>query len=116
MVNKGDATSETLAIPLWMREEVDARDSGYCRLCGTYLGERRALHHIRYGAGTGARREHSVDNLVTICWMYGPGRGLLPCHDLAHSNKGLWTPLLELAIVNHGTTALQLKRWQKIRI
>lgn len=106
------ATSETLAIPTDLRAEVDERDQQYCRVCGTYLGLGRALHHIRYGGtyqGMGGRRQHSLDNLVTVCWMGQGGN----CHDLVHSLKLIYLPLLEQVIRTPGVTAQQLRRWQQ---
>lgn len=115
---RGRATRETLAIPQSVRELVDERDAGRCRVCGKYLGEQRALHHIRYGGhrqGMGGRREHSVDNLISICWMFGPGNGLPPCHDLVHSDKGLWLPVLETTVATLGVSAFQIRRWLERR-
>ena len=104
------AKTETLAIPAALRQEVDERDGMHCRVCGKHLGEARALHHIAYGGsrqGMGGRREHDLNNLITVCWMWGGN-----CHDLVHSNKGLWVPLLQQTLQRPGITALQLRRWQ----
>ena len=111
----GRASRETLAIPSILREEVDERDKYHCRVCGKWLGDERALHHIFYGGtdtGMGGRRRHSLDNLITVCWMWGGN-----CHDLVHSRKGLYQPVLhELAAGHHpGTTAIQLLRWRTRR-
>lgn len=106
---KSRSQTETLAIPVHLRELVDERDGRHCRVCGKYLDEARALHHIRYGGsrqGMGGRREHSLDNLITVCWMWGGN-----CHDLVHQNKTLWLPLLERTITVPGVTAMQLRRW-----
>lgn len=107
------AVKETLAIPRSLREAVDERDNLHCRVCGKHLGEARAMHHIRYGGnrtGMGGRREHDLSNLITVCWMWGGN-----CHDLVHSNKGLWLPLLERTVATPGVTALQLRRWAQRR-
>lgn len=107
----GKARKETLAIPKALREAVDERDQWHCRVCGKYLGDQRALHHIRYGGsrqGMGGRREHDLTNLITVCWMWGGN-----CHDLVHSNKTLWLPLLEQTVAVPGVTALQLHRWAR---
>jgi 5-methylcytosine-specific restriction endonuclease McrA len=105
---------ETVAIPIQLREAVDTRDRGYCRMCGKYLGERRAIHHIDYGGdrqGMGGRRRHALDNLISLCWLpYDNG-----CHDRAHSNKAKWLPLLQLVVMTDGVTATQLARWRKRR-
>lgn len=111
---KSRARSETLAIPTTLRAQVDERDQLHCRVCGRHLGDARALHHILYGGsrqGMGGRREHSLDNLITVCWMYGPTPGQPACHDLVHADKTLWQPLLIQAIANPGITARQLRRW-----
>lgn len=110
------AESESLAIPSAVRAEVDERDGTHCRVCGRWLGEARALHHISYGGsrqGMGGRRDHDPTNIVTVCWMYGPGKGIAPCHDLVHSNKGLYLPLLKHVVATPGITVMQLQRWQR---
>lgn len=110
---RGTAVKETLAIPQRLREQVDERDGHHCRVCGKHLGEQRALHHIRFGGsrqGMGGRREHDLDNLITVCWMW-PGN----CHDLVHGQKSLWLPVLEALTVTPGVTGLQLRRWQRRR-
>lgn len=108
---KADGKSETLAIPLKMREEVDHRDNGYCRFCGRMLLERRALHHIFYGGATGGRRHHHPNNLISLCYLPGDSN----CHLRVHSNKGRYQPILaELVEDKHPNhvTALQLMRWK----
>lgn len=107
------ASSETLAIPHELRLAVDDRDQQHCRVCGKYLGDERAQHHIEYGGsrqGMGGRRKHDLNNLITVCWMWGGN-----CHDLVHGNKRLYVPLLQAVIANPGVTALQLQRWQQRR-
>jgi hypothetical protein len=54
----------------------------------------------------GGRREHAVDNLITVCWMWGGN-----CHDRVHADKFLWLPLLIRTIDTPGVTAMQLRRW-----
>lgn len=88
----------------------------HCRVCGKFLGDRRAMHHVVYGGdarGMGGRRVHNVNEIVTICWLPGDPRwGMRPCHDVVHSNKRRWQPLL-LAIVDRpGVTAVQFDRWK----
>ena len=107
------AGRETLAISASLRAEVDERDGTHCRVCGKWLGEARAVHHIRFGGsrqGLGGRRDHTLSNLITVCWMWGGN-----CHDLVHANKNLWVPLLEQTITVPGVTAMQLRRWQARR-
>lgn len=105
---RGDV--ETLAIPGALRDEVDERDQGMCRVCGRHAGQ-RALHHIRYGGdaqGMGGRRLHRLDNLVTVGWLFDHD-----CHTLVHRRKHLWLPVLAQAAVTPGVTALQLLRWRR---
>lgn len=101
---------ETVAIPQHLRDAVDQRDGGFCRLCGKFLGERRAIHHIYYGGdlqGMGGRRKHELDNLVSLCWLPGD----MDCHQRAHSRKGFWQPLLAAIVARPDhITALQLDR------
>ncbi len=61
-------------IPPAVIREVMARDGGVCQKCG---GRGSDLHHCVYG-GTGRRRIHKVENIVTLC---------LYCHSEAHSTK-----------------------------
>lgn len=105
--------NETVAIPQYLRDLVDKRDGGFCRLCGKFLEGRRAIHHIYYGGdlqGMGGRRKHELDNLVSLCWLPGD----MGCHERAHSNKPYWQPLLAAVVqrTDH-PTALQLARWKK---
>ncbi len=111
---RADAKEESLAIPLDVRRAVDARDNTTCRVCGKHLGDRRALHHIIYGGderGMGGRRIHNPHEIVTVCWLPGDG----DCHQLVHSAKKVWQPLLLEVAQRSGITALQLKRWQRRR-
>ena len=104
---------ETLAIPQRLRNAVDERDQGYCRVCGQYAGERRAIHHIEYGGdkqGMGGRRRHAIDNLVTVGWLFEHD-----CHSVVHSNKRLWVPVLQAVVEHTGVTGLQVIRWRKRR-
>ena len=107
-----DAKEESLAIPANVRSAVDERDGLSCRVCGKYLGDRRALHHVIYGGdarGMGGRRVHNVDEIATVCWLPGDNG----CHELVHSNKRIWQPLLLAVLKRRSLTALQLKRWQE---
>lgn len=111
---QGRASKETLAIPRSVRDAVDGRDGRYCRVCGRYLGEERALHHIEFGGdarGMGGRRVHEVDEIVTVCWMWANS-----CHDRVHAHKLLYQPLLREVVKRPGVTALQLLRWRASRV
>lgn len=104
------ARRETLAIPRTIRDAVDARDGQYCRVCGRYLGDARALHHIEYGGtarGMGGRRIHTVEGIITVCWLWAGN-----CHERVHSDKHKWQPILREVLTRPGTTAFQLLRWQ----
>lgn len=109
----GGAENETLAIPQALRDAVDDRDGGFCRLCGKFLGTRRAIHHIYYGGdlqGMGGRRKHELPNLVSLCWLPGDAQ----CHDRVHAYKSYWQPLLAAVVTRTDhTTALQLDRWNR---
>lgn len=106
--------SEALDIPAALRQAAWERDLSFCRVCGKFLGERAGLHHIHYGGdytGMGGRRLHTLENVVTICWLPGdPGRGAIPCHSRVHAQKGLWVPLLEQVVQTTGLTAFELRR------
>jgi 5-methylcytosine-specific restriction endonuclease McrA len=103
---------ETREIPKAVREAVDARDGGFCRVCGKYLGERRAIHHIRFGGdaqGMGGKRNHAVDNLLSVCWLPGDNG----CHQLLHSNKARWMDVALWTAVHDGMSVFQAARWQQ---
>lgn len=106
---------ETLAIPKRVRDEVDDRDGGFCRMCGKFLGERRCIHHILFGGdrqGMGGRRHHDPDEMASLCWLPGD----MNCHQRAHSQKTFWQELLLLAVASpHRVTALQLARRERRR-
>lgn len=98
-----------LSIPPVIRAAVDARDGEHCRVCGRFAGERRQQHHIHYGgdyAGMGGRRLHVVENIITLD---------LEHHDLVHSSKGAWIPVLEALIERPATTGFALLRHARRR-
>lgn len=107
------STDETLAIPKHLRTAVDERDGGFCRMCGKFLGGRRAIHHIYYGGdlqGMGGKRRHALENLISLCWLPGD----MGCHQRAHSNKHFWQPILAAVVTRPDhVTGLQLARWAK---
>ena len=55
----------------------------------------------------GGRRVHTVEEIVTVCWMWGGN-----CHDRVHREKLLWQPLLLEVVHRPGLTAMQLMRWR----
>lgn len=72
-------------IPARTRTVVLERDGG-CRFCGVPVGLH--LHHISYRS---EGVDHSEHNLITLCVTH---------HDLVHSNKRRWKPVLESYIEN----------------
>lgn len=107
------AREETQAIPQALRDAVDERDGGFCRMCGAYLGLRRAIHHIHYGGdkqGMGGRRHHELSNLISLCWLPGNNR----CHERAHSEKAYWEKILSDVLAYPGNvTGFQVARWSR---
>lgn len=97
-----DGREETLSIPARVRAEVMDRDAQQCRVCGAWV-ESPALHHVRYRSEGGL---HVPENLVTVHWMYAPR-----CHELVHSRKKLWQPILLYVARTPVVTALQVARW-----
>lgn len=63
-------------IPHKRKKEVFERDGGNCQYCGKNGSE---IHHI-ISAGMGRRRDHSIENLLTLCYL---------CHSLAHLDKDM---------------------------
>ena len=61
-------------IPRKLRDAVNERDGGLCQYCG---GAGSHLHHIVFG-GTGRKRIHRIENLVTLC---------IACHGQAHTTR-----------------------------
>ena len=104
------AQRETLAIPAGLRLEVAERDQGICRVCGRFVGEQGAVHHINFGGdrtGMGGRRHHALANLLTVGWAFEHD-----CHErILHGNKLLWLPYAQQAAMTKGVTMFQLRRW-----
>lgn len=93
---------ESLDIPTAVRRAVFQRDMG-CRLCGRT--NNLVLHHVNYG-GTGQRRRHDPDGIITLGGAYDH-----TCHQYVHSDKTKWQPLLQAVILLPGVTGLGLHRW-----
>lgn len=66
-----------------------------------------ALHHIVYRSEGG---RNVVENLITVHWMYAPR-----CHEVIHSNKRLWQPILLVVAQHDGINARQLLRWMRAK-
>jgi hypothetical protein len=97
---------EDIDAPTAVRQEVIARDQGFCRLCGMFQGYRGCRHHIVYRSQGGL---DVVLNLVTLGWLPGS----CCCHQRAHSHPEWRELLLEVVLPeNAGATALQLRRWR----
>lgn len=112
-MSRADAKAESLSIPANVRAAVDTRDGMHCRVCGRFLGDRRALHHIEFGGGSGpgmgGRRKHDMATIATVCWLPGDG----DCHALVHSRKTYFQDLLREVLTRPGLTVLQLERWRR---
>lgn len=91
---------EELLIPTVTRAEILERDSHVCRLCGAW-SEVIHVHHIIYRSGGG---KNTDDNLISLDWR---------CHEIAHSNKRLWQPVLRQVAITPGVNGLQLLRWAR---
>jgi 5-methylcytosine-specific restriction endonuclease McrA len=61
---------------------VRARD-GRCRWCA---GDVEHVHHIRYRSEV---KDHSLENLISLCRR---------CHELVHSSKKTYQPLLMILV------------------
>lgn len=96
-------------IPAGLRAAVEARDHGYCRMCGCFLNHYGQVHHLLFGGdriGIGGARVHELDGLVSLC---------RDCHGRAHKDKARWQSLLQTVVATDGVTAIQLARWRKRR-
>lgn len=87
-------------IPAATRKLVLERDRNRCRWCGRTNGGLH-LHHIVYRSGGGGH--HSPDILITLCPQH---------HQLVHSDKRRYQPLLFELMGKPGVTGLQLVRWK----
>lgn len=80
-------------IPADTHRAVLERDSG-CRYCGTRIGLH--VHHINYRS---QGVDHSETNLVALCHRH---------HELVHSDKRYWQPVLHAYITTLYTTGRKL--------
>ena len=55
---------------------------GCCALCGSPYPQ---CHHIRFGGLYGGRKTY-MGNIIPLC---------VNCHQLVHSNKRKWQPILK---------------------
>lgn len=86
-------------VPKKTREEVYVRDGFRCRWCGqtnTIID----IHHIVYRS---SGVDHSPGNLICLCRRH---------HNLVHTNKRLYQPVLVELMQLPGATGIQLMRWQ----
>ena len=67
-------------VPPLVRVDVLQRDRGRCRFCGTAADIH--LHHINYRS---EGVDHQAHNLISLCTTH---------HDLIHSSKRRWKPVL----------------------
>lgn len=89
-------------IPEDVREQVYARDRYRCRWCGRTNGAVH-LHHIDYRSAGG---RHLPENLITLCVRH---------HQLVHTDKGFYPPLLTELVRRGGVTGIELARWARRR-
>jgi hypothetical protein len=89
-------------IPEAIRWAVYKRDNERCRLCGRANAYTYSVHHIVYRSAGG---NNDLDNLILLC-----GSGSNGCHLKAHSDKGLYEPLLQELVTTPGITGLALLR------
>lgn len=68
-------------VPGTTRQKVFERFRHMCAYCGR-SGRGLHVHHIKYRS---EGVDHSLDNLILLCQEH---------HDLVHSNKKFWQPLL----------------------
>lgn len=85
------------------------RDNGICRACGQHVGDAFMIHHILFLSQGG---RDLLDNLATLGGV--PGHN---CHaELAHGPAALtMRAALTVAVLEPGTTALQILRWNARR-
>lgn len=67
------------------RQKVLKRDNGKCRYCGLPTN---VLHHVEYRSER-KPNPHDERNLIALCPEH---------HDLVHSNKRFWQPVLKRAL------------------
>lgn len=94
---KGERSND---VPMEVRVEVYLRDKARCRYCGTPASQ---VHHILYRSQGG---DHTEENLIVLCQEH---------HDLMHSNKKYWQPIL-LDVIRRlyegqSVTVPQVERW-----
>lgn len=87
-------------IPENVRNAVYARDRFRCRWCGRTNAPVH-VHHIDYRSAGGG---HVLDNLITLCVKH---------HQLVHTNKNLYPPLLQQLVDRTGVTGMDLARRQQ---
>lgn len=85
-------------IPAATRKLVLERDGHRCRWCGaTNAGVH--LHHIVYRSAM--RNHHDPSNLISLCPRH---------HELVHTDKGKYAPILLRLLESPGCTGFQVAR------
>lgn len=87
-------------IPKALVRAVLNRDSEICQYCNRQGAN---IHHIVFG-GTGRKRIHIKENLITLC---------LDCHRQAHSSKEMreWTYAWSRKKYGHTVDRLLAEKW-----
>ena len=91
-------------IPKKLVRAVLERDNEICQFCGRQGAN---IHHIVFG-GTGRKRIHSKENLITLC---------LECHRNAHSNGEMreWTYDWSRKKYGHTVDRLLAEKWSDLK-
>jgi 5-methylcytosine-specific restriction endonuclease McrA len=84
-------------IPESVRQFVYERDNRRCRWCGR-SNLALHIHHVTYRSQGG---QHDPDNLILLCYLD---------HQLVHSDKGYYAPLLAQLMDLPGVTGFALVR------
>jgi 5-methylcytosine-specific restriction endonuclease McrA len=102
LANRIKAKNHGPSLPSGVRRRVKTRDGFRCRWCGRT--ETLEVHHILYRSQFGPDYE---SNLITLCLRH---------HQEAHSDKGLWQPVLLCLLWRHYidgiySTVPEIVRW-----
>lgn len=88
--NKGikKVSNKRIVVKEKVYNKVLERDKNSCRLCGT--SQNLQLHHIVYRSED-TNLINEISNCIMLC---------VKCHNLVHSNKHKWQPILKEKIKN----------------